>query len=477
MSVRWPILLSTSFISFSADYFYDVPSVVHDRLTFNASACLEGRDKCLHLTAVQYDLLFAVYAWFGACIVPFSGIIADKLGCRWTLTSFGILFFLGSAIFSSSVYFDNEQTSFILMMCGRMIFGVGSTSASVVTSRLLSLWFKDKELGLAFAINIVAGRLGSVVNFLLTENVAEAIGLRPTLWLGTALCGVGLVGGVVAGYIHSIGLRRLGREASEESTEPFRIGMIKQFTPSFWVLALFLVFFYAGVLPFVAEAPHYFEDRFHYTPSYAGYIAGSTYDIALISPLFGFLSDRWGRRGLWVLAAPTILLSGYILLVTIPWFPPILFCLMMGVAYTLVAAIAWSCAPLLVPESGVGTAMGLLSSFQMFGVGVSNALIGVLLNQSNKSRMEVWDDVVWLLGSCAGVGFLMAIMLNISDYKTGYRLRASQKERALQSKEVQTSSTETGSYKEYLIDPTESLGYGSNENSSAVFPEQRVVFF
>ena len=79
------------------------------------------------------------------------------------------------------------------MMCGRMIFGVGSTSTSVVTSRLLSLWFKDHELGLAFAINIVAGRLGSVLNFLFTEDVAESIGLRPTLWLGTALCGLGLL--------------------------------------------------------------------------------------------------------------------------------------------------------------------------------------------------------------------------------------------------------------------------------------------
>ena len=219
------------------------------------------------------------------------------------------------------------------------------------------------------------------------------------------------------------------------------------------------------------------QDRFHYTPSHAGYIAGSTYDIALISPLFGFLSDRWGRRGLWVLAAPTILLSGYLLLVTIPSFPPIVFCLMMGVSYTLVAAIAWSCAPFLVPDSGVGTAMGLLSSFQMFGVGLSNAVIGVLLNQSSTNRMEVWDDVIWLLGSCAALGLLMAIMLNISEYKTGYRLRASQKERALlQSKEVLVGCAQVEDDQEYvLIDPTESLGYGTSQRLPVVSLEQRII--
>lgn len=141
-----------------------------------------------------------------------------------------------------------------------MTFGVGSTSAAVVISRLQSYWFKDHELGLAFAIAIVSGRLGSVTNFLFTASVADAVGLRTTLWLGTMLCGIGLLGAVVSGYVHTIGLRRAGKDPNDENgTDPFRIGMIKEFGGCFWVLALFLVFFYAGVFPFVAEAPRYFE--------------------------------------------------------------------------------------------------------------------------------------------------------------------------------------------------------------------------
>ena len=97
-SVRWPVLACTSIISFSADYFYDVPSVLHDRFIYNASACVDGRDHCLHLTPAQFDLLYAVYAWFGACIVPFSGVLADRLGSKRTLVGFGILFFIGSYV-------------------------------------------------------------------------------------------------------------------------------------------------------------------------------------------------------------------------------------------------------------------------------------------------------------------------------------------------------------------------------------------
>ena len=112
------------------------------------------------------------------------------------------------ALFSASTYLD-ETPAFVLMMLGRMVFGVGSSSTGVITSRLQSFWFRDHELGLAFAISIVAGRLGSVANFLFTEQIADAIGMRTTLWLGTLLCGVGCAGALAAGYIHAIGLKRI----------------------------------------------------------------------------------------------------------------------------------------------------------------------------------------------------------------------------------------------------------------------------
>ena len=99
-AVRWPVLACTSMIAFSADYFYDVPAVLHDRFIYHAPSCFResGREKCLHLSPARYDLLYAVYAWFGACIVPFAGILADKLGSKGTLIGFGFLFPIGSSV-------------------------------------------------------------------------------------------------------------------------------------------------------------------------------------------------------------------------------------------------------------------------------------------------------------------------------------------------------------------------------------------
>lgn len=50
--------------------------------------------------------------------------------------------------------------------------------------RLVSFWFRNKELSMAFGTQIAVSRLGSVLNFLLTENFAEHFGIVWALWGG-----------------------------------------------------------------------------------------------------------------------------------------------------------------------------------------------------------------------------------------------------------------------------------------------------
>ena len=54
----------------------------------------------------------------------------------------------------------------------------------VVQNRITAYWFKNKELALAFGITLAFSRLGSVLNFLLTQNVEARLGLTWTLWGG-----------------------------------------------------------------------------------------------------------------------------------------------------------------------------------------------------------------------------------------------------------------------------------------------------
>lgn len=54
----------------------------------------------------------------------------------------------------------------------------------VVQSRITAYWFRDKELAMAFGITLAFSRLGSVLNFFLTQSFEQEYGLVWTLWGG-----------------------------------------------------------------------------------------------------------------------------------------------------------------------------------------------------------------------------------------------------------------------------------------------------
>jgi len=46
----------------------------------------------------------------------------------------------------------------------------------------------------------------------------------------------------------------------------------------------------------------------------------------------------------------------------------------------------WPSIPLVVHQSAVGTAMGITSSLQWIGIGVSNVIVGAILGQDSYDR-------------------------------------------------------------------------------------------
>ena len=54
----------------------------------------------------------------------------------------------------------------------------------VVQNRITAFWFKDKELAMAFGFTLTFSRLGSVLNFLVTQHFRQSYGLHWTLWGG-----------------------------------------------------------------------------------------------------------------------------------------------------------------------------------------------------------------------------------------------------------------------------------------------------
>ena len=116
---------------------------------------------------------------------------------------------------------------------------------------------------------------------------------------------------------------------------------------------------------------------FSYDSDTASLIAGSIYDVSLVLvPIVGALIDYLGFRCIICSLAQIFTIPVFVLLAyndTIDILPLLIW---YGITYSLAVSVYWSCIPLLVSPSFVGTAMGFASSLQMLWIGSSNTIVG-----------------------------------------------------------------------------------------------------
>ncbi|KAJ3218309.1 hypothetical protein HDU67_006081 [Dinochytrium kinnereticum] len=134
----------------------------------------------------QYELnmLYAVYS-FPNMFLPFiGGQLVDRLDPKKVLLAFSLCVCVGQTLFAIGV----SGKSFGTMVVGRVLFGIGGESISVVQSSITTSWFKKKELAFALGLNLCISRFGSVVNAVLSPKIDKLWGPAIAVWAGTLAC-------------------------------------------------------------------------------------------------------------------------------------------------------------------------------------------------------------------------------------------------------------------------------------------------
>ncbi|XP_033628310.1 major facilitator superfamily domain-containing protein 1-like [Asterias rubens] len=476
---RFVVLFFNCLLTFGTYFCFDMPSVLQAVLqgnitcvnTTNTNAsddCVEG----LGMNPDQYNLLYAIYAWTNAVVVIGAGYLIDKFGNPVGLFLFSGLCLIGSCTFAGGAMLKGTSAMFPVMLVGRLIFGSGNGSLTIVQNRITAYWFRDKELALAFGITLTFSRLGSVLNFFLTKSVEEKIGLTWVLWGGAFLCLFGFFAALLTSCLDTYGVRKQGQEANmKQSSRKLRFSDIRYFTLSYWLVTLTIMFFYNGVFPFVADASKFIRDKYGYSEDspIPGYLAGAVYDVSLVlSPFLGALIDIIGMRGLLALtcALATIPVFGLLAFTTVF---PLVSTLWLGVTYSFAAASLWPSIPLVVTQATVGTAMGFATSIQMIGIGVCNQVIGAILGDStelpHEETLKRWKYVMIFLFANTLACVVTALLLNITDKRQGRVLNQSRRERKRRMAMIESSIAEDESTTNPLVNETEPLLFPSINSS------------
>nr|XP_005294442.2 major facilitator superfamily domain-containing protein 1-like isoform X4 [Chrysemys picta bellii] len=410
---RFLVLFFNCLLTFGSYFCFDIPGVLQEQFQGNLTcpngtqhngtghngtlACVEG----LGMTPAQYNLLYAIYAWTNALVVILAGFLIDKLGNHFGVFLFSFLTVLGSSIFALGSHFKGTPYLLPLMLTGRLLFGSGNGSLT---------------------------------------NIQESLTLIPSgppsmnwkIAPGTLLCMLGFISAITVSVLDKVGMKQLGLDGViQQESKKVRVQDVRRLPLCYWLLVLTIMFFYNGVFPFVADASKFIQDKYSgYSQQAAAYIAGAVYDSSLVlSAAVGILIDYVGLRGVFAVGCAVLTLPVFALL-AFTFVPPLVSTIWLGITYSFAAASLWPSIPLVVPQATLGTAMGLATSVQMIGIGLSNLIVGHILGtKSSELKIPVWrwqQMMIFMLANTIAC-ITASVSLNVVDRQQGGTLNRATK--------------------------------------------------
>ncbi|MFQ5722347.1 MAG: MFS transporter [Candidatus Aminicenantales bacterium] len=392
---RWLILLAVSLVMFGSYYIYDSLSPINDYI-----------QRSMNLDNARFGLLFSFYALPNLLfLLVIAGFLLDRLGIRKAGTFYVFLILFGSLITSLGA-----GKSFIAMLIGRIIFGFGSEATLLVTNKVIARWFKGKELGFAYGLNITVMRLGTILALNTSAQIAEATGSwRWSVWTGTIIMFVSFF----LFLIYLLMDRDVDKLIKAGTEEKIVVADVWKLSSAFWFISFLCVTFYSAIFPFTNHAPRFLQMKFGLSAAKGGQYTSYIMTASMIfTPILGLLVDKFGHRGKIMFIGSLLIVPAHLLLGLTYLHPAISF-IILGASFSLVPAALWPAIPILVKEKLLGTAFGIIAWIQMFGLFLFPWLAGKIVDASggNYNNMEI------MFASLGLSGLIFSLLLLRADKK------------------------------------------------------------
>jgi MFS family permease len=416
---RYSVLIVVSLLTFGSYFAYDSIGAIAPVLT-----------KALGLDRETIGQTYTLYSIAAILSVFIGGLLIDKVGTRKASMIFSGLVTIGALIVALA-------PNVWILFFGRFIFGWGSESLVVAQSAIFTRWFKGKELAFAFGVGLTLSRLGTLFSFNTEALIADYFGTySAALWAAVVFCVLSLLANLlyVGMDIHGEKALKLQEEGGGDKIV---FSDIKKFRSSYWYVTLLCLTFYSAIFPFTALSTDFFNSKWglpltvgseggFFTQVFYNVIhmfstAGGTTTIIIfasmcLAPFFGQLVDKVGKRAS-VMVLGSICMIPAFLTMAFTMVQPAIPMIILGAAFVMVPAAMWPSIPLLVEKNRVGTAFGLTTTIQNFGLALFPWLNGLLRDSTQNYTASM------IMFSTLGVfGLIFAILLLRADKREGNKL-------------------------------------------------------
>ena len=343
-----------------------------------------------------------------------TGVLVDSWGARRLLT-FGAL---GSAAGAVLFALSGSMTWACL---GRLLIGGCVSVAYVVALKLAVNWFPTAYFSMISGLGLLAGILGAVTAGVPLRLLVDGFGWRPVM-LATAAAS-GLLAAVTWVLVRDDPRERGYRSYAISATRPevpVRVGAWAGIGQVFRYANTWLLFFIpAGLVGSVLTfcglwGVPYLTTHYGLSTAQAAFLTSLLMICwASASPVFGWLSDRLGRRKPLMILGHILAAVGWALVLFAPGLSP-------GQLTALIAAtglcsasfiICWSLAKESVPVNLSGTISGVINMGIMLGATVLQPAVGWMLDRRWEGAVQDGVRLYSRNAYQAGFGLMMAWIL------------------------------------------------------------------
>ena len=392
---RWVVLCFISLTMFGNYYLYDSIAPVADLLKSQMS-----------FTDQMIGRLYSVYSYAAVATLLIGGIIIDRIGTKKAVTLFGVICTIAGILTCSS--------DFHIMLVGRFLLGMGAESLIAAVTTALAKWFKGKEIGFAFGVNLTIARLGSTAtDYSPTFAKPLYTNWHSPLVLAAALGAFCTLGAIVYWILEARAEKQyvVGEAAS---TDKLVWKDLLTFDASFWYITGLCLTFYAAIFPFRSFAIKFFQEGYGMTRPAAGQLNAFLPQAAMIAtPLFGLLVDKIGKRALFMAMGSLIIIPAYLLMLPSLHVTPYISMTLIGISFSLIPAIMWPSVAYLVNEKKLGTAYAIMGLIQQLGVAAIDEGVGWSNDHFHASvaNPNGYNGMLYLVSALGFLGLFFSFML------------------------------------------------------------------
>lgn len=381
-------------------YFYELMLLV------STSVMLDDLSLAFTANAEQLGSVAAYYYYAYAIMQIPVGLLMDRFGPKILLTCAALLCVLGCVIFGMAPVLWVAKL-------GRFVMGVGGSFAVVGCLKLSFLWFPTNRFALLTGLMVAVGMMGAAFGQEPVALLVMAVGWRQAAFIGAGI-----------GFLSAVAIWCVVRDQPHTSMTLFSKTQTVRFfsglylimkDPQAWIVSL-----YAGLM-FVPTTGFgqlwgvpYFIERYQIDKPAAGLMVSMIFfGWAVGGPLYGWLSDKMGRRRLPMgfAALSTLCVISAIMYLPLSALQMKIAMFLLGlfssgfiIAFSLVREIN---APLL-----TGTAIGFVNTLNNASGALAQPIVGKLLDAQLEASghanytLPMYNEAFLFLPACILLAFL-----------------------------------------------------------------------